>query len=721
MSYSSVVWIDDPFFIKRQRVQMACSFCRHRKIRCDGRNPCANCKKYSTSCTYVKIEKTTRNKNRDKETIENTNNNTTTTRGNSSGSSQISTASTDSSIFGIQTSHGKRPLDDVTERQTLPPALRRNPTSQGIFSAPSPQSSTILPSNSISVAKPEPKLPLIDDHVIPPDDIVEHLLELYWVNVHPYVPVLNKSIFLQQRENPDDPPSLLLLNAMFAVAAEFSDRPSVRTDSESHEKGGWVFFDRARNILDSFLDAPRMSTIAALILMSIYQQHNTRRSGISPGYFRRWMYIGMAIRMALELDLNKDCDDPHLDRSHKELRKRLWWSLFMVDVLVCCGIGKASNIEEEECTIPEPDDNVNEPELKIDGALREFIHQIKFTRMLHLLLKHNFSYKVSTTSPYINQDSIVANFEDQIHEWFSHLPIQTTHTTDSLIDNSNNYSTTMLHLRMLYYSFIILLHRRYILNQDSLSKCIRAAQEVTPIGASILRNYSSPFRGFLNCTTWCLLQAGMIHALNKVVGNETSCRVAEEHYEKIVHLFQEYSQTTALQVLQDHANTCSSHRLSVIDVWTSSDNPPQQSPEMFVFSPGSKSLQYGATTLHMSPGTAAGTFDTPHISQITTTPFSSPHNGTISPLCGTTPHQSPNVDLGQFANITSPLLDNENTPVHSPDEFVNYNNPFPVLGKAQGSECAELLTNEEEWYGHQCGIQDSFERTTGVNKKSLIT
>ncbi|CAG8607622.1 6892_t:CDS:2 [Dentiscutata erythropus] len=643
MSYSSVVWIDDPFFIKRQRVQMACSFCRHRKIRCDGRNPCANCKKYSTSCTY------------------------------------ISTTSTDSSIFGIQASHGKRPLDDVTERQTLPPALRRNPTSQGIFSAPSPQSSTILSSNSISVAKPEPKLPLIDDHVIPPDDIVEHLLELYWANVHPYVPVLNKSIFLQQRENPDDPPSLLLLNAMFAVAAEFSDRPSVRTDSESHEKGGWVFFDRARNILDSFLDAPRMSTIAALILMSIYQQHNTRRSGISPGYFRRWMYIGMAIRMALELDLNKDCDDPHLDRSHKELRKRLWWSLFMVDVLVCCGIGKASNIEEEECTIPEPDENVNEPELKVDGALREFIHQIKFTRMLHLLLKHNFSYKVSTTSPYLNQDSIVANFEDQIQDWFSHLPIQSTHTTDSLIDNSNNCSTTMLHLRMLYYSFIILLHRRYILNQDSLSKCIRAAQEVTPIGASILRNYSSPFRGFLNCTTWCLLQAGMIHALNKVVGNETSCRVAEEHYEKIVHLFQEYSQTTALQVLQDHANTCSSHRLSVIDVWTSSDNPPQQSPEMFVFSPGSKSLQYGATTLHMSPGTAACTFDTPHISQITTTPFSSPHNGTISPLCGTTPHQSPNVDLGQFANITSPLLDNENTPVHSPDEFVNYNNPFPVL------------------------------------------
>ncbi|CAG8849675.1 7432_t:CDS:1, partial [Racocetra persica] len=163
-----------------------------------------------------------------------------------------------------------------------------------------------------------------------------------------------------------------------------------------------------------------------------------------------------------------------------------------------------------------------------------------------------------------------------------------------------------------------------------------------------------------------------------------------------------------------------------VDVWSPSDNPTQQSPEIFVFSPGSKvgnvnsnlpnnhiindndtpsfllspptvissipsidhppcfpsidvdnlyehpnmhtdltnnysnmvsfqSLQYGTTTLHMSPATTTGTFDTPHISQITT-PFSSPHNGTISPLCGTTPHQSPDVDdvdLGQFTNITS--------------------------------------------------------------------
>ncbi|RGB30772.1 fungal-specific transcription factor domain-containing protein [Rhizophagus diaphanus] len=562
---------------------------------------------------------------------------------------------------------------------------------------------------------------------MPNNDVIEHLLALYWANVHPYVPVLNKNLFLQQRKNAIDPPSPLLLNAMFAVSAEFSERPSVRSDPETHETGGWIYFDRARALLDDFMDAPRMSTIAALILMSIYQQHNTRRSGISPGYFRRWMYIGMANRMALELELNKDCEDPLLDNSHKNLRKRLWWSLFMVDVLVCCGIGKASNIEEDECTIPEPDIDIDEPELKSNGAINEFVHQVRFTRMLHLLLKHNFSSKLSA-SPY-NQDNIVANFEEQIHTWAFHLPLQ---STDTLIGNSNTFSTQSTHLHMLYHSFIILLHRRYIANFDSLLKCTQAAAQVTPIGEKILRTASTPFRGFLNCTTWCLLQAGMIHALNKFRGNEETSQVAEQHYDKIVVLFQRYSQFTALHVLQDHANTCSSHRLSMMDYWSSPENGQQQQQQqhhqhhhqqthesMFTLSnlgAGSKNLSYG-TTLHMSPGTAA---TNGFLTQINT-PFPSPPHGTVSPLCQT-PNESPNVDLGQFTNITSPLIDSEGTPVHSPNHYVDYN-PFPVLGKDQGSGCAELLNNDEDGWpfnGHEATTTSAWQHKHYSNNTSHL-
>src|SRR6266542_1624871 len=138
MSYSSVVWIDDPFFIKRQRVQMACSFCRQRKIRCDGRNPCANCKKYATSCVYVKIERQprkNRNSGNDNENNDNSNNGG---NGNSSGSTQSSSQSTSSQQTGTSTrqsysGRAKRPIEESEQlSQSLPPSRRSTNSNQGI-------------------------------------------------------------------------------------------------------------------------------------------------------------------------------------------------------------------------------------------------------------------------------------------------------------------------------------------------------------------------------------------------------------------------------------------------------------------------------------------------------------------------------------------------------------------------------------------------------------
>lgn len=37
---------------KRRRAQRACVFCRQRKLRCDGQQPCSTCKAYDQSCDF---------------------------------------------------------------------------------------------------------------------------------------------------------------------------------------------------------------------------------------------------------------------------------------------------------------------------------------------------------------------------------------------------------------------------------------------------------------------------------------------------------------------------------------------------------------------------------------------------------------------------------------------------------------------------------------------
>src|SRR2546430_2844811 len=40
-----------------QKVRQACDCCHARKIRCDGKNPCANCQITELQCTYLAVPK----------------------------------------------------------------------------------------------------------------------------------------------------------------------------------------------------------------------------------------------------------------------------------------------------------------------------------------------------------------------------------------------------------------------------------------------------------------------------------------------------------------------------------------------------------------------------------------------------------------------------------------------------------------------------------------
>lgn len=66
----------------------------------------------------------------------------------------------------------------------------------------------------------------IPPELMPDDDTVLHYLDLYFVNAHPYVPVLDKSYFYHQWHNNRESISPLLLEAIFAIAGRLADEPA---------------------------------------------------------------------------------------------------------------------------------------------------------------------------------------------------------------------------------------------------------------------------------------------------------------------------------------------------------------------------------------------------------------------------------------------------------------------------------------------------------------
>lgn len=86
-------------------------------------------------------------------------------------------------------------------------------------------------SDEFKVALPMSSMPgskiRIPPELMPDEETILHYFDLYFANVHPYVPVLNKAQFYQQWHTNRDSISPLVLEAIFAVAGRLADEPAM--------------------------------------------------------------------------------------------------------------------------------------------------------------------------------------------------------------------------------------------------------------------------------------------------------------------------------------------------------------------------------------------------------------------------------------------------------------------------------------------------------------
>lgn len=66
----------------------------------------------------------------------------------------------------------------------------------------------------------------IPPELMPDEDSCLHYFDLYFTHVHPYVPVLDRSIFYQQWHTNRQSISPLILGALFALGGRLADDPA---------------------------------------------------------------------------------------------------------------------------------------------------------------------------------------------------------------------------------------------------------------------------------------------------------------------------------------------------------------------------------------------------------------------------------------------------------------------------------------------------------------
>ncbi|KAL2678640.1 hypothetical protein Neosp_009390 [[Neocosmospora] mangrovei] len=181
---------------------------------------------------------------------------------------------------------------------------------------------------------------------MPPDEIVQHLVDTYFIHAHnqPYA-YFQEDHFRQLLGLMILPRCLIF--AVLASSVRFSNHDYFqgRTHEamESYARQAWL------SVLNEHLtveNCPNLHVAQTTNLLAIVDFTAGRTSS-------GWLKIGLAVRIAQDLQLMKE-PSPMLPIVEQEERRRVFWSVYLLDKLVSCGKARPPAIADEDCHVQLP-------------------------------------------------------------------------------------------------------------------------------------------------------------------------------------------------------------------------------------------------------------------------------------------------------------------------------------------------------------------------------
>jgi hypothetical protein len=167
------------------------------------------------------------------------------------------------------------------------------------------------------------------DYFLPLRNTADHLLHIYWNEVHPFFPFIHRPSFQAQYDllwERDAYPCArmfhCMLNTVFALSCQLN--PSLSPDAR--ESAAALYFGRAKQLSQfNVFESETIEDVQALLLMGQYLQ-NTKEPA------RCWNVVGSAIRTAQGLRLHQEgACTPASTQRDREMFRRIWHGCLMMD------------------------------------------------------------------------------------------------------------------------------------------------------------------------------------------------------------------------------------------------------------------------------------------------------------------------------------------------------------------------------------------------------
>ncbi|CAG9947185.1 unnamed protein product [Clonostachys rosea f. rosea IK726] len=340
---------------------------------------------------------------------------------------------------------------------------------------------------------------------------ITHYIDEYFSLYHPAYPILHEGTFRARVSGalakPRDGSWPLLYSSVLAIGAFVSGPNSMRNDLP--------FFKEARKHLSmDILEKGSLSYVQALTLLANYMQ---KRNKPNAGF----ILIGIAFSMALAIGLHREFDTPTTSPFTMEIRRRVWWTLFVfvsgaqlalgrpAASLVGVNVQLPTNLDDWDLAVDMDEMPPPKPEPTVSSCL---IMQVKLAKIANTVHSELLTHRRPSYAK-------AMKLEEIIQSWWSNLPPYFNEGT--ILEAKLEFPKRVLLWRS--FNLRIVLNRPFLFENIAagaqldisikpINSCITAADECVTSICGFMKSIEMPRRGFAWYATAWLITASFVQA-----------------------------------------------------------------------------------------------------------------------------------------------------------------------------------------------------------------
>jgi hypothetical protein len=284
---------------------------------------------------------------------------------------------------------------------------------------------------------------------LPPKELCDELIEAYFKWVAPIVPIINRTSFMKRYRDPDNPPSILLMQAVLLAGSRVCNTPLLLDSNGSPISAATLLYQRVKALYDADYEQDRVTIIQALMLMGWYWE--------DPGRVTKSVFYwnGLATTVAQGCGMHRSTKNSRLSKADQRLWTRIWWTLYTRDRSVAAALGRPAHISLEGSDVEMVcEDDFIEGQDQQPNVLHVqfFLQYVKLCEIMDLVLFQNYSI-----SPKAQKGKAMAltQCDLALAEWLQNCPAE-------LRWNQSRYNFWSAYLYCVYNTTSCLLHRAHL-------------------------------------------------------------------------------------------------------------------------------------------------------------------------------------------------------------------------------------------------------------------